>query len=172
MTTFLSLFEVGALGFWLIITLLSIIVVVGLETEKFVFSSIVTAVVGLLYWKTLATQNWTTGNIIALVAFYALAGAVWSIYRWYRHVQSEITNFKEKKGDYLYGTDSDKIAEVKRNTSVSRNKAIISAWIAYWPWSFAWNIFGDIFNSIYDAIKGVYQNITAKALASIGVSLK
>jgi hypothetical protein len=87
---------------------------------------------------------------------YLLIGTIWSVYRWFRHVNTEVERFNDGE-----------IPEYRltQETEVKQNKALITSWIAYWPWNAFWNIFGDIFSGIFNAIKNVYQTITDKALA-------
>jgi hypothetical protein len=158
MTTFLSLFEFGALGFWLLMLLTSIVFITALETQRFVFATVVS--LGLLagYWPTLAKQNWTAGNITAAAGAYILVGLIWSVFRWYRQVTKAVAEYNDEKI-----SDYDLIAKTK----VGRNKAEITAWIGYWPWSLVWNLTGDILTGLFDAFKNVYQNIANSALKNI-----
>jgi hypothetical protein len=172
MTTFLALFEVGAIGFWLLLTFASIVYIVALESRKFWLSLVVT--LGLLagYGKTLLAQNWTIGNILAAVGIWALAGVLWSIYRWFRHVRTEVEKLKNKEGEYgrTYVTNLEGVFD--NNTSPAQHKAEITAWIAYWPWSLAWHFTSEFWTNLYEMVKGIYQNITDRAKADVKFPVK
>lgn len=158
MTTFLSLFEFGALGFWLLMSVASIIFITALETQRFVFSSVVTVALFAGYWKTLAEQSWTKGNIAAAVGIYLLLGLLWSVFRWYRQVTKAVADYNESNISKY---------DLTAKTTVRQNKAEITAWIGYWPWSFVWNFTGDILTGIFDAFKNVYQNIANSAMKDL-----
>ncbi len=105
--------------------------------------------------------------MIALaVGIYAVAGAGWSIFQWFRRVQKKARYYSETYGDTLNETHME---ELKREVSASENKAIITGWIAFWPWDLFWTLTGDFFNMIYDALAGVIQGISNRATGKFTV---
>ncbi len=175
MQTFLSLFAVGAIGFWALVLFASIMIVVALEKAEFIFASILSMAVIGLYWKPLAAQEWTLGNIGAAVGLYLLIGIAWSAFKWWKHVRSMAVDFKKKiererasKGAKF--TDSDygyELGYFKDRIDAGDHKSEICAWIAYWPWAMVWNLTGDLFSNVYEFVSGLYDRISAHALKSV-----
>jgi hypothetical protein len=160
-TSILEFFALGTFGFWVLCSLLSIVFIACIENENHWFPTCVLIALGAIYWKGLVALGLSWQGIAIGVVVYAAAGMVWSIYRWYRFVKEKAEDFRKRYGTSL--TDSQR-RDLKSEISVSSNKALITGWIAYWPWSLVWNITGDFFKTIYEQLQGVYQRIVDKAL--------
>lgn len=170
-TGFLSLFELWTIGFWILMAVCSIIFIAAIENDKYFVPAVVTGLLGLCYWKSLASLqlDWRTIGLGALI--YIVAGIIWSVYRWYRYVHDYVDNYKEKNPTFKkHGKLSESDLEyLKSRIDVTDNKSRICTWIGYWPWSLVWHITGDLFNSIYKNMKKVYQKIVNHALSNISV---
>lgn len=161
---FLTAIAFGTFWFWLIAAIASVIIIACVENEHYPTPSVVAIILGAIYWKQIAALPWSIIGIA--IGVFAIAGAVWSIFQWFRRVQKVSARYHEKYGDTL---TKEQMSDFKRETSASENKALITGWIAFWPWSVFWTITGDFFNMIYDALAGIYQNISNRAANSFTV---
>lgn len=164
-TSILEFFALGTLGFWILATLASIIFIACVENENHWLPTTILVALTAVYWKSLAALGLSWQGLTIGIIVYAVAGMVWSIYRWFRFVKTQADDFRKRYGTSL--TDSQR-RDLRSEISVSSNKALITGWIAYWPWSLVWNVTGDFFKTIYEQLQGVYQKITDKALAGFG----
>ena len=111
-----TFFAFGTLGFWLLLSLTSIIFISCIENDTYVFPNIVLVVLGIVYWKPLWLLGWKP--IIIGILCYTIAGIIWSVYRWYRYVKSKVEEFKRVNGE----TSCDKYSNIKWDTDVNQNK--------------------------------------------------
>lgn len=173
MNIILSFFEFGALGFWILAAIASIIFITAIETERFVVSTLVT--LGLLfgYWKTIAAQEWTWRGISSVIGIYLLAGIFWSLFRWWRYAEEKVKVFNSQHSD---STRKDYIGYLKSDLNPTNHKATITSWIVYWPWNLAWKVIGNILTEIplrlFDIAKGIYEGVSAKALEKVNNGIK
>lgn len=154
----------GTFWFWLIFAIASIIIIACVENEHYPTPSIVAILLAVIYWKAIVALPWAV--IAAVLGGYAIAGAVWGVVEWFRRVQKKSAYYNEKYGSML--TDS-QMEQLKAEISPTQHKALITGWIAFWPWDLFWTLTGDFFNMIYDALSGVFQNISNRALAKFSV---
>ncbi len=162
--TIMTALTVGTFWFWTILTLASMVIIACIENEHYKTPSIVAIILGVLYWKDIAIAPWQTIAIIAGV--FAIGGVIWSAFKWYRHVQKTVDKYKENCGVVL---SEHRMMTLKSEVSVSQNKARITGWIAFWPWSLFWTLTGDFFNMLYDSMVGVYQGITNRGISKFTV---
>jgi hypothetical protein len=119
---------------------------------------------GAIYWKSIVALPWAVIGIA--IGVFAIAGAIWSTFQWFRRVNTKARYYNEKYGSTL---SESQMEQLKREVSASEHKALITGWIAFWPWDMFWTITGDFFNMIYDALAGVYQNISNRAVSKFTV---
>lgn len=162
--TILAFFALGTFGFWALALVASIIFTIAVENEHFKFSTFLTVLLTVFYGKAvLAVVNW---KFLALgLIVYALIGVGWSVHRWFRRVQQTANRYREDYGQNLTASQRDAL---KQELKVSKHKARIVGWIAYWPWSLLWNVVGDFFNTLYETMQATYQKITDRALNKFG----
>ena len=161
----LAALAVGTIWFWLIVVIASIIIIACVENEHYPTPSVVAIILGAIYWKSIVALPW---SVIAIaVGVFAVAGAIWSTIQWFRRVQKKAANYRERFGDSL---TSEQLSDLKREVSAANNKALITGWIAFWPWDLFWTLTGDFFNMIYDALAGIYQGISNRAVGKFNVT--
>jgi hypothetical protein len=153
--TALSFFALGTIGFYIILTIVSILCIIGVETETYGLAAFFTITFTLAYWKSISALNLGWQFFAIALSSYAVGGILWSIYKWHAYVRGIV---KEAIAT------NQKRDSIKYDVSVSRNKGKIVAWIAYWPWSLLWSLTGDFFNFIYENVSNVYEKITKNAL--------
>ncbi len=157
--TIVAALAIGTFWFWLIFTLASIIIIACIENENYKTPSVIAIILGVVYWKTIIAASWQT--IAIVIGAFALGGVIWSAFKWFRHVQKKVREFTETYGKTLTEHQMDRL---RGEVSVSKNKALITGWIAFWPWSLFWTLTGDFFNMLYDAMVGVYQSISNRGI--------
>ena len=141
--TILTVFEFGTIWFWLLAAIASIIIISCVENEHYPTPSIVAILLGVVYWKQIVHAPW---QIIALViGVFALCGLLWSTFKWFRYVNKQVRHYNDTYGATL--TES-QMRDLKSEISVSNHKAMITGWIAFWPWSLLWSLTGDFFNML------------------------
>lgn len=160
----LAALAVGTIWFWLIIILASVIITACVENEHYPTPSIVAIILAVIYWKALMALPWAVIGIA--VGGFAIAGAIWSTFQWFRRVNKKAAKYRDQCGDTL--TES-QLRDLKEEVSASRNKALITGWIAFWPWDLFWTFTGDFFNMIYEALSNVYQGISNRAVGQFTV---
>lgn len=165
-TSLLEFFALGTVGFWILCSLISIIFIATIENEHYTFPTIVALLFGILYWKAFAALHWDWHGIALGVFIYAVAGVVWSIFRWMRFVKGTVEDYTKRYGEELSESSH---SSLKCDISPTHNKSLIVGWIAYWPWSLVWNITGDFFKMIYETMQGFYSGISKKALAGVKI---
>jgi len=157
----LSLFEVGAVGFWLLMVLSTVLFTVAAEKCAHFLAAVLIVILGLLYWNSLQI---TWQGILLCSLGYLLTGAIWSLYRWAKHVKAVADENKSIKSykDWSY--------HEKSRIRPSENVSQISAWILYWPFSAVWNLTGDFLTNMVKALTNVYNEISRAILKRAGVN--
>ena len=162
--TLLALFAVGTLWFWILMFFASIIFIAAIENDHYTLPTIVAVVLGVTYWKSIASLPWQ-GLLIGF-GIYVAIGIAWSVFRWYRWVTVKAAEYRKRYGDTLTPSRKD---DIQREIEVSYHKAKLTAWVAWWPWSMIWNLTGDFFNMIYETMLGVYQKIADRAIGNFKI---
>lgn len=174
--TLAAFFIVGSAGFWGMLALCSIGVLVALEYEHELSAFLSVLAMGLILqlYSGVSIVGYVIHNpssIFYLGAFYLVLGTAWSFFKWYLHCRDERKRFdewieEEKKGTQRYGPGSR-----PEKPLASVNKARITGWMTFWPWSLVWFIINDpvrrAFNAIYDRLQGIYQRISDSAFAGV-----
>jgi hypothetical protein len=158
--TIIAAFAFGTIWFWLLALIASIVFIASIENDVYAPPIITAIFVGALCWKSIAALSWQT--IIIFIIAYAIAGILWSLFKWYRYVNKIAASYKNPIYNNSYET-------LKSRISVSDNKSRLIGWIALWPWSLVWSVTGDFFNMLYETMISTYQKITDKALGRFDI---
>lgn len=165
----LELFVVGTLWFWVLIIasviLLTYQVNVGNgwgSSVVFVLTILALAFLGnsKLFIGLLDYINENPGRVIFVFCSYFIAGAIWSLFKWYYFVLDiKEQQIKESKEDY------NKKHGFKFEIPMPGDfKSDIILWMSYWPLSFIWtmidNPFKRIFSRIFKNLENVYTRIS------------
>lgn len=165
--TITAALAVGTFWFWLLLALASIIIIACTESEHYHTPSIVAIILGIIYWKDILIIPWP---VIAIgIGIFAIGGVIWSAFKWLRYVAQIVSNYKREHGDML---SEQQMALLKFAVSVSQNKARITGWIAFWPWSAFWTVTGDFFNMLYDSMFRIYENISNRGIKKFTVKIE
>ena len=162
--TITAALAVGTFWFWSILALASVLIIACTENEHYPTPTIIAILLGVVYWKDIVAAPWQT--IAIVVGVFALGGVIWSAFKWFRYVQKVVNRYTEENGKVL--TES-QMGRLEMEISPYRNKARITGWIAFWPWSLFWTITGDFFNMLYDSMVGVYQSISNRGMKKFTV---
>jgi membrane protein implicated in regulation of membrane protease activity len=154
----------GTFWFWAILIVASVIITACVENEHYSTPTVVAIILAAIYWKAITALPWSIIGIA--IGSFVLIGACWSIFQWFRRVQKKATEFKEEFGATL---TTQQMRDLQRLVSASDNKALITGWIAFWPWDMFWTFTGDFFNMIYDALSSVYTKISTSATGKFAV---
>lgn len=158
--TITAALAVGTFWFWALILIVSAIIIGCVENEHYPLPTISLLVFGGLYWKYIVAAPWQALAII--IGVFAVCGIAWSVFKWNQRVNRIVSKYKETYGTSL---NQSNMARLKTEISVANNKAVLTGWIAFWPWSLLWSLTGDFFNTLYDAMSNVYQSITNRGLS-------
>jgi hypothetical protein len=157
--TIAAVFAVGEIGFFLLLSFLSIVYIFAVEKDKHMFSAIVTVVGVLLLWNPIVEvfSNWRLA--LLSVVFYGLLGGLWSVFR-FRKLCRKIVAEKPYKSASKHIRDQHTEEEYYQDLcEPSQHKSRLISWIVYWPWSVIWNLAGDCVTGIYDALTNVYSRV-------------
>lgn len=172
------LFEFASVGFWLMVFVISIIMIVFLENSNSPGSwctFTVLATFAALYWLgsgATLKELWfhIEHNILQTLiyfVFYMLVGIVWSFVEWRWYVMKKAEHYKKVVNSYTTGT----IIANNYMPKVAENKGRLFTWIFYWPWSILWFLSHKPIEAVYKGIlkvtTKVYNGITASAFKGL-----
>lgn len=127
---------------------------------------------------------WTNpATTLIFIALYFLAGALWSVFRWWRYVTEKRKEFDEalakfhkeykiKDGDPIPDNVLSKWTYYKVEVpNVAKKKRSLVTWIIYWPWSMLWYFIRDfvveIAEEIYKRLALMYTSIVNKQFEGV-----
>ena len=128
--------------------------------------------------------SWFLANYLLMLIYlvgYFIAGSIWSIFKWYRFVKSELIKYRELKQSFNNRTfDIEKWKEkIEYNCwppDPKNNKDKIVRWIMAWPVSVTWAILEDLFvwigNKLYNIIGEIYRSISNRLFAEMKKDLE
>lgn len=162
-----TLFAFGTLGFWGVIVTASIGVLLALEHDEELSAAL--SVLAML----LVMQLYTGFGIVGFILYnpvyifwigvlYLALGVSWSLFKWFVYCRDARKKFDERS--YAKSGVSD-LNLWKPNAQ--DNKARITGWMVFWPWSSLWFLINDpirrAFSSLFDYLQGIFQRISDKA---------
>lgn len=158
-----AFFSFGAIGFFILLTILSIVFTIAVENDQYITAIIMSLISIGIYCSdiVLILPNW---KILLLGIFcYGVIGSIWSIYRWFNHCKQFIKkNPYDTRPSYHSGWT---LEEYYTNSlNATKHKSRITGWIVFWPWSLTWNLLGNTVTSLYDLLSNIYTNITTSVI--------
>lgn len=104
---------------------------------------------------------------VLYVAGYFVAGAIWSVAKWYFAESERVRQVRERYADHVKQSNhvmSWPEYAATRKTDPSAHTREIKWWIAFWPLSMLWTLLNDPLRRaarrIAYELRGVYQRIT------------
>jgi len=168
MEALLSLFAVGAIGFWILIGLSLVIFTSAVENETFKFSIVWAALLLFLYYTPIV-QVITLKALLLIGIVYLIVGTAWSIFKWMKFVHNRDANYRRYIDKNKYTPDEivSRRSYLESDLSPERNKSKIIGWIAYWPFCLLWSLTRNLFTGIYDLISEMYSRIVSKEMSKL-----
>lgn len=180
------LFAIGSIGFWLLFSAISLLVIFAEEAERvgLALGGLIGAFVALALWGDFNVVKEAVENpalVAVLFAGYFVAGAVWSVIKWSFYVRDRRYRYEEDKMKFLrhHGVKGSKIPNVLLAAwkhrcepaythdrhhpgtlamvpQVHEHKARVMRWMMFWPWSVVWTIVNDPIKKLF---KRIYRAI-------------
>lgn len=160
----LELFTVGTWLFWVLFVVFSMFVVGYSDSDRkggLVLATII--FVGLFYNSWSSKLHLELKDIAIYGGSYIVIGMIWTIIKWWLHVkriQVEITQIPD-------GTNDRRTDEIRSKLDPTQNKARITTWGVYWPWSMFWSMIHDTVDMAYQALLNRFRSISAGALRDL-----
>lgn len=197
-----ELFVVGSLWFWLLLVVEAIVLIVLLEWDQGAIATL-TLVATLLGLQLLGDVNlfgyaidqpWTV--LLGAVGYF-VAGAGWTIAKWWFYVHEQRAWYNELRGAFLrvHGLDPrspmpvslqalwqqclTRARKERRPLDVhplaAGHKARILRWMSYWPWSALFTLLKDpvrkAFLSLYHHLADYLQEISDRTFQGVEADL-
>lgn len=125
-----------------------------------VFTGLVTLAVSYFFFAVPLTV------LAYYVGAYAVAGLVWSFWRYGRYVKASVERIKADS--YIKDTE---YARYAAELAPSKNVDTITAWVIIWPFSVVENLTGDIISvaqyMVTNAFKSVYNSIYNRMVSDL-----
>lgn len=183
----IGLFELGTVGFWILILIATLFVffMTELEEPAWATASLILVFVTLAccgdfnLWHVLRANP--VGGILAVIG-YVVIGATWSVGKWWFFVRERRANYQEFRDRFMNenklplgeeipnGLKKGFKERLARNTDklidkpvIQEHKARLSTWMTFWPWSMTWTMINDpvkkMFRWVLEQLQGVYQHM-------------
>jgi len=124
-----------------------------------VFIGLISATVAYFFFSV------TLATLLTSAAIYLVIGFIWSFWRYKRHADKIVEQYKDKS------VDQKKYALEYLRPRRMLNE--ITTWVIVWPFSIVENITGDIIKIIQTTItkffKGIYNRIFNNAASQLGI---
>lgn len=186
---------VGAVGWWLVLVAGLITLLLLTEHGRYRWTGVTVFALSafLQFAAGINILGWIAANplgFVVLVLGYAAIGVVYSLAKWrlsfLRQARERLDDFiarykadVARKGSQSQAVSTDQERFVERmgwnwnSVRVRYNKARISAWIAYWPWSLLWTLIDDPFRKLgewmYATFRSWYEALFANAFKGVEV---
>jgi hypothetical protein len=179
-----TLLAIGSIGFWIALILASIVITVLIENAESggssaTFVCVLTLVLLYVFGagqdiRDLWTFIVTNPLVVGLAVFaYVVFGAFWSIAKWYFFVIGVRNEFLDNRKLYHGDERNNKLTQEELESkipSARNNKARITSWMFYWPFSALFTLVNEpikkVFNTIYRRFTASYDRISKKVFMS------
>lgn len=175
-----TLLAIGSIGFWIALILASILITMLIENADSGGSSatfVCILTLALLYVFGAGQDIRNIGSFVAsnplvvglAVFVYVVAGAFWSIAKWYFFVIGIRNEFLDNRKLYIHDPKDERnkltLSELESKIPSARdNKARITSWMFYWPFSALFTLVNEpikkIFNTIYRRFTTSFDRIS------------
>ena len=181
----------GSMSFWIVIGIAVLMLVWFIEIEAAgLATALVVAILGVLFFfgNLGVAITWCVANpllVLAIIAGYFVAGAGWSVVKWYFFVSNKRERLADTKKSFLLKNNESIDKGSNPNLSIPdalktnwktlvdrdydlqkclvtsltpyKHKARLYIWIGYWPFSFVWTMIND---PVKKAIKAIRRRLT------------
>jgi len=164
---------VGGIFFWIFVGLFALLITSSVRSSEFGTASslLATLIVLLIVFTNFHTVLWSIDPMMALYGAggYVILAAIWAIIKWrafylpklfgkyekYRSEWLRMKGLKEMPADASVRGDFNRFVKdrgvyINEQRMVGNNKARITGWMFFWPFSLVETFFGDIMARIFD----------------------
>jgi len=170
----------------LLLTVLGIVFFASIvkEIDGLAIGDFILTIVVCQFWLKIDIWSWVMANYLLMLAYlvgYFIAGSLWSIFKWYRFVKSELRECKQLFNQNKSYKSSTIEAWLEDNNhrwppDPKNETDKIVRWIMAWPVSVMWAILEDLFvwigNKIYNFTGEIYRSISNRIFAELKKDLK
>lgn len=179
MEALLAAFALGTIWFWVSIFMLSLVLSVIVENGSGVWATIWTigSVISISYiykWSIITAVKLHPGAAIIWLGIYLLAGALWSVCKWYFYLHKEMNKYKDEKRKFLAANNAKELTPKLAKEflcfnsislcDASEHKGDLIRWSTYWPFSVLGTLLNDfirkIWEYVYDMLQSTYQRMS------------
>ena len=163
-----GLLTFGTWLFWVMLIVFSILVMACVENEKGGFLFLATIIMFSLFCDDFLTliSSITIAKAVALAGVYLAIGTAWTLLKWYIQVNRTRRRIREVTAQASAphsSVSSTEVYEFKKLLSPSANKARLTAWLMYWPWSMTWWAIRYPVETSYELLASAFEKIAASA---------
>ena len=190
----LTLLVFGSVGFWILVSLVALLIFWMTEIEQPGWATLMLIVtfVALAYLGDFNLWHAIKGNpmgAIVACAAYVGVGAAWSVGKWWFFVHACRAIYQEVRDEFMERYNLDKSGDIPDHQKqdfqfkvehgskeaakplIRENKSRITIWMTYWPWSMTWTLINDpvkkMFRWVYHQLQAVYQSIADHGYRSV-----
>jgi hypothetical protein len=159
----MELLIVGSWLFWVFLAVFSIVAIATIDKKESGLLVFTTFLFLVCFGRDIA-NNISLSELAAWLGGYIVIGMGWTVFKWWLHVariRREISSLDFSR------IDNWKFSELKDSVNPSSNKAKITKWGVYWPWSVLWSSIHDVVEAVYNTLLGTYERIAAGTLAEL-----
>ncbi len=179
-----AFFGVGAVGWWLVLVAGLITLLLLTEHRRYSWTAITVFALSafLQFAAGINILGWIAANplgFVVLILGYAAIGVVYSLAKW----RLSFLRKERERYDVLVAKFKGELPPHQEwligqgwnweSVRVRYNKARITAWIAYWPWSLLWTLIDDPFRKLaewmYATFRSWYEALFANAFKGVDV---
>lgn len=154
------------------------VVAVLTETEKFGWAtfSVLVAVAAAQWLNWVDIIGAVRHNLLVNLAYlggFIVVGVVWSFVKWFSFLMRfrDVLRKTTVRGSKYYGHTEYRGISLKKKPQAAEQKARITAWMIFWPFSFVGTLLNDpvrrIFNLIFGSLKQQYQKLSDRLFRGV-----
>lgn len=172
-----SIIEFGGWIFWTIIAIWFLYLIIAIESKNDEVNLgrtlLATLILAAFFYFSLGKEFkmfFTSTPLswwLIMSGLYLVAGLVWSFARWIMFVKNKLKKAKYEYSNYQNKND----LILKTMPKAGDNKAKISGWLIFWPFSLLRYVIGDLLTDLVDSIvtafSGLYNRLSHRIYRSV-----
>jgi hypothetical protein len=165
----MQLLEFGTIWFWILLLVASGLIIYSTEDDESNYAANIWFVCALLALYFLGNSETfkaigsymvhNPGPSLLIFGAYIFLGTVWSIFKWFFYLKGIRGRYENA---YSFNIENYKVKE---------NKARITHWMIYWPFSAIWTLINDpvkkSFEFVLSQFGGLYDKMSEKILGDL-----
>jgi len=158
-----ELLTVGTWLFWVLFVIFSIFAFACTESDNKGVLVVATIVFLGLFYKSWIKLDVSLKEVAIFAGSYIVIGSIWTIIKWWLHVKKVQLDIQSTAPSQYSSVREG----FRRKLDPVQNKARITTWGIYWPWSMLWSAFHDIVDMAFQALLRQFRKISAGALKEL-----